>query len=285
MKIESRPPHLSNPMATSIANRELPTTKSTVCPSVLSMNREESNPTVMSKCLTPKLVHPCEIQKMEKPNLSMQNLLLTAFSQSEEYQKEQINYLYDKQSHLIQLMSQQKQKIIELHKNSNSVMSSWQSTIDIALPLCSSVIALYLGFSPAYPLSKIPAICMSILGFSIAGLKMGNVAVPNSIPASHMAICNIYMAYMNPSDTLTYITTFLQTLPLLSEFACNIDNNSICSDEALAQKMIKNIDRELKQVTLEISRAMKMIAEKRKFFSITTDYTQLQSQIAAIGAV
>lgn len=285
MKIESGLSSVSNPIDSSIITVEMATKKSTMHPSGLSLNLEDYNATLISKSSKPDLVHPSDLQEMKKPNLSMQNLLVNAFRQSEESQKNYINYLYEKQSKLTQYMMQEKKKVIEFHKNSDSTMSLWQPTIDIVLPFCTSIIALYLGFSPVYSLSKIPAICTSLIGFAIAGLKMAGIEIPNYIPGCYMAIFNLYMAYMNPENIVIYITTFLQTLPIISEFAYSIDNNSIASDEALAKKAIQLIDRDLKNVTLEISRAMKMIAEKRKFFPITTEYIQLQNQIAAIGTV
>lgn len=279
MKIESRHP-LSSPIAIDTGNTTCAPTRD-IALTALSRDLKESP----SKSLMPKLVHPDELSKSGTPDTSMQNLLLDALSQSEEYQQSQIKHLYEKQSKLIKSMLEQKQKIVDLHKSSNSLGNTWQSIMDVALPLSSGIIALYLGFSPAYALSKIPAICTSLVGFSIAGLSFAEVPVPGYISTCYMALCNLYMTYINPKDTLTLITNFLQIFPLVSQFSSEIDRNSICSDEILAQKIIQNINRELKNVSAEISHTMKMIAEKKKFFSITTDYNQLQTQIAAIGAV
>lgn len=282
MQIKTRMSSVSKPISIPLLKEEKPVEKSTY---PLSANYKDYNPFKTSECSIPDLVHPSDLQELEKPDLSMQDLLLNSFAQSEELQKNQINYLYEKQSELTQNLMKEKKKIIELHKNSDSTLSLWQPTIDLALPFCTSIIALYLGFSSDHSLSKIPAICTSIIGFAITGLKLTDIEIPNYIPRSYMAIFNLYMAYMNPKDTLTYILTFLQTLPVISEFVYNIDNNYMCSEEALAQKAIQTIERDLKNVTIEISRVMKIIGEKRKVFSITTDYTQLQHQIAAIGAV
>lgn len=283
MEINPRIPSVPKPTSIPLLEGEKPIGKSATDP--LSMNYEDYNLTNTSKCSIPDLVHPSDLQELEKPDLSIQGLMLDTFTQSEELQKNQINYLYEKQAKLTQNLMREKKKIIELHKNSHATLSLWQPTIDLALPFCTSIIALYLGFSPDYSLSKIVAICTSIIGFAITGVKLTNIEIPNYIPRSYMAIFNLYMAYMNPTDSLTYITTFLQTLPVISEFVYNIDNNYMCSEEALAQKTIQAIERDLKNVAIEISRVMKIIGEKRKVFSITTDYTQLQHQIAAIGAV
>lgn len=281
MKIESKAP-LFSPIAIDTDNNSC-TPLINISLTDLSRDLEETR--FPSKSLTPKLVHPNDIPNIGTPSPSMQSLLLNAFSQSEECQRSQITHLYEKQSQLIESMLEQKQKLVELHKNSNSLTNSWQSIMDIALPLCSGIIALYLGFSPAYSLSKIPAICTSIVSFSIAGLKAAEVPLPSYISTGHAALCNLYMAYINPRDILTLVANFLQIFPLVSKFACEIDKNSVCSDEILAQKIIQKINRELKNVSAEISHSMKMIAEKKKFFSITTDYNQLQNHIAAIGAV
>lgn len=281
MKVESKFP-LFSPTAINTDNTTCTPTRD-IALTNLSRDLEETHSP--SKSLMPKLVHPDELSKSGTPDTSMQNLLLEALSQSEEYQKSQIDHLYEKQSKLIESMLEQKQKIVALQKSSNSLTNGWQSIMDVALPLSSGIIALYLGFSPAYSLSKIPAICTSFVGFFIAGFNLAEVPLPGYISTCHMALCNLYMAYVNPEDTLTLVTNFLQIFPLISQFASEIDNNSICSDEILAQKIIQKINRELKNVSAEISHTMKMIAEKKKFFSITTDYNQLQTQIAAIGAV
>lgn len=281
MKIESNP-SLFSPIAIDPSNVKCPAIKD-IALTDLPRDLEESHSP--SKSLAPKLVHPDELSKIGNPNLSMQKLLLDALSQSEEYQQSQITHLYEKHSKLIESMLEQKQKIVDLHKSSNFLKNSCQSIIDIAFPLCSGIIALYLGFSPIYSLSKIPAICTSLVGFSIAGLKIAEVSIPGYISTCHMALCNLYMAYVTPKDIVTLVTNFLQILPLASKFACEIENNAICSDEILAQKIIQKINRELNNVSAEISHTMKLIAEKKKFFSITTDYNQLQNQIAAIGAV
>lgn len=281
MKIESSLP-LFSPIAIDANNTRCTATNDIA---LTDLSRDLEEPHSPSKFLMPKLIHPDELSKRGNPDPSMQNLLLNALSQSEEYQSSQINHLYEKQSKLIESMLEQKQKIVDLHKSSSSMTSSWQSIIDIALPLCSGIIALYLGFSPVYSLSKISAICTSIISFSSAGLKIAEVSMPGYISTCHIALCNLYLAYMNPKETLTLVTNFLQIFPLASKFACEIDKNSICSDEILAQKIIQKINRELKNVSAEISHTMKLVAEKKKFFSITTDYNQLQTQIAAIGAV
>lgn len=281
MKVESKFP-LFSPTAINTDNTTCAPTRD-IALTNLSRDLEETHSP--SKSLMPKLVHPDELFKSGTPDTSMQNLLSDALSQSEEYQQSQIEHLYEKQSKLIESMLEQKQKIVDLHKTSNSLTNNWQSIMDIALPLSSGIIALYLGFSPAYSLSKIPAICTSLVSFAIAGLNFAEVPVPGYISTCHMTLCNLYMAYMNPKDTLALVTNFLQIFPLVSQFASDIDKNSICSDEILAQKIIQKINQELKTVAAEISHTMKMIAEKKKFFSIATDYNQLQTQIAAIGAV
>lgn len=232
----------------------------------------------------PELIPPSKLQEDEKPDLSMQHLLLDAFAQSEGAQETHIKYLYEKQAVLTKALREAKKKMIELHKNSDKGPSLLQPTIDIVLPLCISVIALYLGFSPDYSLSKPAALSTSIIGFAIAGLKMAHIEIPSILSSCYIAIFNLYMAYTDLSNTLLYITTFLQTLPILSDVFYTVDNNSFRSEQILAQKTIKKIDSDLKNVTAEISRAMKMIAEKGKFFSMTNDYTQLQNHIARIGA-
>ena len=78
---------------------------------------------------------------------------------------------------------------------------------------------------------------------------------------------------------------FLQVFPTISEFVSKLEQNSMGSEEALAQRVIKSIDQELKNVAIEISRMIKMMSENKKFFSITTDYNQLQRQIAGISPV
>lgn len=280
MEIQSKPSFLSMPISDVVIDTSSRKSLTAVYPNPIDSNT--TAPSVLSTLSKPQLMHPDECP--ESPNLSLQKLLITAFTQSEEYQAGQIEYLQQKQSNLIHSILQQKQKIIDIHNISHSNMGTWQSIVDIGLPLCSSIISLYLGFSPAYSLSKISAICTSFVGFAIAALKINNVSVPSAVPICHTAICNIYMAYINPQDMLTQVINFLEIVPTISEFACNIDNNSVSSDEIVAQKVIQTINRELTNVTGEISRAMQMISEKKKLFSTINDCQHLQNQIAAIGA-
>lgn len=221
---------------------------------------------------------------LESSNLSMESLILNNYDQSEELQKNYLNYLYQKKNLLNKDLMEAKDKIIEIHKNSASPLSLFHPYIETGILLCNSMMNLSLGLSLDRTLSKIVAVSTSLLGFSMAGLKMIEVEIPKYIPQSYMTIFNIYMAYKNPKDAFTYIRTFLQILPSISQFSYDIDNNSMCSEEALAQKTIQVIEQDLKNLTLEISRAMKMIETKRKLYSMTTDYTQLYNRMAAIPA-
>lgn len=230
------------------------------------------------------LVRSSNPEEPEPSNPSMENLILHNYDQSEELQKNYLNYLYQKKNILNQDLMEAKKKMIEIHKNSLSSFNLFHPYIEIGILFCNSMMNLYLGFSPHHSLSKTVAICTSFIGFSITGLKIVNIEIPEYIPQSYMTIFNVYMAYKNPKDTFTYIRSFLQTLPAISKFIYDIDNNSMCSEEALAQKTIQVIEQDLKNLTVEISRAMKMIETKRKLYSMTTDYTQLYNRMAAIPA-
>lgn len=243
------------------------------------------SPTVQSTTdLKLDLVRPSDLEELQPSNPSMENLILHNYDQSEELQKSYLTYLYQKKNILNQDLMKAKKKMIEIHKNSLSNFNLFHPYIEIGILFCNSMMNLYLGFSPHPSLSKIGAACTSLVGFSITGLKMINIEIPEYIPQSYMTIFNVYMACKNPKDTFTYIRTFLQTLPAISKFICDIDNNSMCSEEALAQKTIEVIEQDLKNLTVEISRAMKMIETKRKLYSMTTDYTQLYNRMAAVPA-
>lgn len=273
------------PISIPILTSEQKTTSSSIH-SDTSIDLQKSNST--SPCYSkPKLMHPEEVVLVqgEDSSSSMEQLLVNGQAASEEYMRDTIKYLYDKQSILMRYMLQQKQKINELQQSSHSMSNQWASILDIALPLCSGIIAIYLGFSPDYSLSKLAAICSGVVGFSIAGLQLGKVPLANSISNVYMTLFNLYMAYINPRDILTLVTNFLQLFPIISGFVSNVDQNSIQSEEALAQKAIKCIDLELKKVATEISRMVKMMAENKRFFSITTDYNQLQGQITGMSPV
>lgn len=280
MQIQSKPLHLPIPIPDVTID-----TLGSKNPNPIHSPSRASNPTLPNPVCTlskPQLIHPDECPQSSNP--SLQKNLITAFTQSEKYQDQQIDYLQQKQSNLIHSILEQKQKIIELHNTSHSNISTWMSTMDIALPLFNSIIALYLGFSPIYSFSKIPAICTSLVGFAIAGLKMRDIALPSAVPTCYMTICNIYIAYINPKDTITQVANLLQMFPVISEFVSNIDHNSMSSDEIIAQKVIQTINRELTHVAGEISRAIQMISEKKNLFSTMNDYEYLQNRIAAVGA-
>lgn len=217
-------------------------------------------------------------------SLSMEKLMLDNYDKSEESQKSYLNYLYQKKNILNHDLMEAKKKMIDIHKNSLSTFNLFHPYIEIGVLFCNSMLNLYLGFSPNHSLSKTVAICTSLIGFSITGLKIVNIEIPKYIPQSYMTIFNVYMACKNPKDTFTYIRSFLLTLPAISQFIYDIDNNSMCSQEALAQKTIQVIEQDLKNLTVEISRAMKMIQTKQKLYSMTTDYTQLYNRMAAIPA-
>ncbi|MGL4348569.1 MAG: hypothetical protein ACRCSV_03835 [Chlamydiales bacterium] len=284
MEIKTPVSFLSKPINTYSTNEEISIVKSS--PAFLHANSENYDLSAPAKCSKPNLVHPSDLQEIEKPNLSMKELLIDAFDRSQKMQESQIKYLYEKQEKLTEALLEAKKKMVDLNKSSDSTLNFLKPTItDIALPLCISIIALYLGFSFEDPLSKISAICTSIIGFSIAGLKMIGTEIPKYMPSGFIAIFNLYIIFMNPTSIFSYITTFLQTVPVITNSFYTIHNNSICSDQVLAKKAIKNIDAELKKVSTDISRAIKMISAKGKFFSMTTDYTQLQNKIATAGPV
>lgn len=221
---------------------------------------------------------------LKSSNPLIGDLILENYYQCEELQKDYLDYLDQKKNILNQELMEAKKKMIEIHKNSLSTFNLFHPYIEIGILFCNSMMNLYLGFSPYYFLSKAVAICTSLIGFSITGLKIVNIEVPEYISQSYMTIFNVYMAYMNPKDTFTYIRSFLQTLPAISEFVYDIDNNSMCSEEALAQKTIQVIQQDLTNLTVQISRAMKMIETKRKLYSIITDYNRLYDGMAAVPA-
>ena len=260
--------HLSTPPPILASNLKQDITSS-ITPPIVPIDLEHSDSTFPLHCSKPKLIHPDEMTHSEDPVFSMQELVLDGLAEFEEYTRNKLNYLHNKQSILMKSMLDQKQKISELHQASQSLGSKWKSIVDIALPLCSGIIALYLGFSPDYSLSKVAAICASTVGFSIAALQLTKIPLSDFITTGYMTLFNLYMAFIHPTNILTLVMNFLQVFPTISEFVSKLEQNSMGSEEALAQRVIKSIDQELKNVAIEISRMIKMMSENKKFFSIT----------------